>query len=131
MSVLMVPALFLLQLLFPLALPNAPQDHPIYGPAFSLDVEPTRLVMVQGGSTEFNMFIRSGQPLSFRVKIEGVPSSVTADVLQVGAGVSTVALHCLPDTPSGTYAIQVTAAAGKNQQTQTFALVIRPLHPAP
>lgn len=127
MSVLMVPALFLLQVLFP----GAPASHPIYGPAFSLNVAPTRPAMVQGGSTAFNIFIQSDEPASFRVKIEGVPSSVTADIPQVGPGASTIVLHCPPNTPSGTYAIQVTAAAGKNQQTQTFALDIKPLHPTP
>jgi len=127
MSVLMVPALFLLQLLLPSS--TAPQDHPIYGPAFSLNVAPTRPAMVQGGSTAFNIFIQSSESVSFRVKIEGVPSSVTADIPQVGPGASTIVLHCPPNTPGGTYAIQVTAAAGSNQQTQTFALDIKPLHP--
>ena len=127
MAALMVPALFLLQVLFP----GAPTSHPIYGPAFSLDVAPTRPAMVQGGSTAFNIFIQSDEPASFRVKIEGVPSSVIADIPHVGPGASTIVLHCPPNTPSGTYAIQVTAAAGNNQQTQTFALDIKPLHPTP
>jgi hypothetical protein len=129
MSTVMIPALLLLQLLFPFATPAAPQSHPIYGPAFSVDVAPTRPVMVQGGSTAFNIFIRSDEPASFRVRIEGVPPSVTAEIPHVGPGVSTIVLHCPPGTPTGTYAIQVTAAAGKNQQTQTFALDIKPLRP--
>jgi hypothetical protein len=129
MSPVMISALFLLQLLFPFAAPTILQSQPTSGPAFSLDVAPMRPVMVQGGSTAFNVFIHSDKPAAFRVRIEGVPSSVTADIPHVGPGVSTIVLHSLPVTPTGTYAIQVTAASGSNQQTQTFALDIKPLRP--
>src|SRR5512146_1174658 len=104
MSTVMISALFLLQLLFPFATPTIPQSQPIYGPAFPLDVAPTRPVMVQGGSTAVNVFTRSDKAASFPVRIEGVPSSVTADIPQVGPGASTIVLHSLPGTPTGTYA---------------------------
>lgn len=128
MTALLIPAFFLLQLFTPVSLP--PQT-PFYGPAFSLAVTPTRPVMVQGGSASFTIHLAGDQPASFSVRIEGIPSSVSAEIPHVGLGSSTIVLHSLPGTPHGTYAIQVTAAAGSNQQTQTFALDIKPLHPTP
>jgi hypothetical protein len=129
MSPLSIPVLFLLQVLLPS--PGAAQSQPTYNPAFSLSVAPMRPAMVQGGSTAFNIFIQSGELAQFRVRIEGIPSSVTAAIPHVGPGASTIVLHCPPNTPTGTYAIQVTAAAGMNQQTQTFALDIKPPRPSP
>jgi hypothetical protein len=46
-------------------------------------------------------------------------------------GENTIVLHCAPNTPHATYALQVTVAGAQNQQTQTFALEIRPLLLAP
>ena len=127
MLALALPALLLLQLLFPSS--AVPQERPISGAAFSLNVAPMRPSMVQGGSTAFNIFIQSSESASFRIRIEGVPSSVIADIPHVGLGTSTIVLRCLPNTPTGTYAIQVTASTGNNQQTQTFALDIKPARP--
>ncbi|HEX7289425.1 MAG TPA: hypothetical protein VF532_24795 [Candidatus Angelobacter sp.] len=127
MSALIFPSLFLLQLL---ATPTPPaQSQPPYNPAFSLSVAPMRPTLVQGGSTALNIFIQGSDPASFRVRIEGIPSVVTADIPHVDLGASTIVLRCPPGTPIGTYAIQVTAAAGMNQQTQTFALDIKPVPP--
>jgi hypothetical protein len=127
MSTLIIPVLFLLQLILPS--PTVTQRQPVYNPAFALSVAPMRPAMVQGGSTAFNIFIQSGELAQFRVRIEGIPSSVTAEIPRVGPGASTIVLRCPPNTPTGTYAIQVTAAAGMNQQTQTFALDITPARP--
>ena len=125
----MLQAIFLLQFLFPAtaALPALPY----YGPAFGLDVTPTRLVMPQGGSTVLTVFLNTSEAASFSMRVEGVPAAVRAEVPVLKSGANTVVLRCPPNTPSGVYAIQVTAAAGQNQQTQTFALDIQPLSPAP
>jgi hypothetical protein len=123
-----VYALLVLQLAFAA---SQPIDHPFYGPDFSLSIPNARPGMVQGGSTSFNIVIQSGEAATFKVKVEGIPRSVTAQIPSVGPGLSTITLSCPPNTPTGTYAIQVTAAAGQNQQTQTFALDITPLHPTP
>jgi len=123
-------ALFVLQLVFPA---SQPIDHPFFGPDFSLSIPNARPGMVQGGSTSFNIFIQSSEAATFKVKVkvEGIPRLVTAQIPSVGLGASTITLSCPPNTPTGTYAIQVTAAAGQNQQTQTFALDIKALHPTP
>ena len=123
-----VYALLVLQLAFAA---SQPIDHPFYGPDFSLSIPNARPGMVQGGSTSFNIVIQSSEAATFKVKVEGIPRSVTAQIPSVGPGPSTITLSCPPNTPTGTYAIQVTAAAGQNQQTQTFALDIKPLHPTP
>ena len=125
----MLQAILLVQLLLPSA-GNLP-GIPYYGPAFSLDVAPTRLVMPQGGSTVLTIFLNTTEAASFSLRVEGVPAAVRAEVPVLKTGANTVVLRCPPNTPSGVYAIQVTAAAGQNQQTQTFALDIRPLFPAP
>ena len=125
----MLHAVLFLQLLLAVAtpVPNAPY----YGPAFTLDVAPTRPVMRQGGSTQFTLFIRNAEPSSYHLSIAGVPASVTAEVPPLQPGANTIVLHCAPNTPHATYALQVTVAGAQNQQTQTFALEVRPLPPAP
>jgi len=125
----MLQAVLFLQLLLAAATP-AP-SLPYYGPAFTLDVAPTRPVMRQGGSTQFSVFIRNGEPSFYHLSIAGVPASVTADVPPLQPGENTIILHCAPNTPHATYALQVTVAGAQNQQTQTFALEIRPLLLAP
>lgn len=125
----MLQAILLLQLLLPGA--GAGPSVPYYGPAFSLDVAPTRLVMPQGGSTTLTVLLNTTEAASFRLRIDGVPAAVRADVPALKTGANTIVLSCPLNVPSGTYAIQVTAAAGQNQQTQTFALDIQPLFPAP
>ena len=124
----MLQAILLLQLLLPGA--GAP-SVPYYGPAFSLDVAPTRLVMPQGGSTTLTVLLKTTEAASFSLRIEGVPAAVRAEIPVLKPGANIIVLRCPLNTPSGTYAIQVTAAAGQNQQTQTFALDIQPLFPAP
>jgi hypothetical protein len=125
----MPQAVFFLQLLLPSAavLPTVPY----YGPAFSLGVSPTRLVMPQGGSTTLTVLLNTSEAASFKLRIEGVPAVVRAEIPALKPGANIIVLRCPPNTPSGTYAIQVTAAAGQNQQTQTFALDIMAATPAP
>ncbi len=125
----MLQAILFLQLLLAAATP-AP-NLPYYGPAFTLDVAPTRPVMRQGGSTQFSVFIRNAEPSFYHLIIAGVPASVTADVPPLQPGENTIVLHCAPNTPHATYALQVTVAGAQNQQTQTFALEVRPLLLAP
>jgi uncharacterized membrane protein len=123
----MLQAVFLLQLLLPSAavLPTVP------GPAFSLGVSSTRLVMPQGGSTTLTVLLSTSEAASFKLRIDGVPAVVTANIPALKPGANIIVLRCPPNTPSGTYAIQVTAAAGQNQQTLTFALDIMAATPAP
>jgi hypothetical protein len=125
----MLQAVLLLQLLLPstAALPTVPY----YGPAFSVGVSPTRLVMPQGGSTTLTVLLNTSEAASFKLRIEGVPATVRASIPILKPGANIIVLRCPPNTPSGTYAIQVTAAAGQNQQTQTFALDIQPLKATP
>ena len=125
----MLQAVLFLQLLLAAATP-AP-SFPYYGPAFTLDVSPTRPVMRQGGSTQFSVFLRDAEPSFYHLSIAGVPASVTADVPPLQPGENIIILHCAPNTPHATYALQVTVAGAQNQQTQTFALEIRPLLLAP
>lgn len=125
----MLQALLFLQLLLTAATPMP--TAPYYGPAFTLDVAPTRPVMRQGGSTQFTVFIRNAEPSFYHLIIAGVPASVTAEVPPLQPGANTIVLHCAPNTPQATYALQVTVAGAQNQQTQTFALEIRPLPLAP
>lgn len=125
MAVLTISALLLLGMLFS---PAAVPQRPAADPAFTISVPPVRPAMVQGGSTEFILIVQSSEPADFRLRIEGVPGSVVADPVRVAPGSSTIVLRCASDTPIGTYALEVTLAAGKNQQTQTFALDIKPAH---
>ena len=123
----MLHALLFLQLLLAGAVPGAPYS----GSAFTLDVAPTRPVMLQGGSTQLTVFIRNADPSFYQLNIAGVPASVTADVPPLQPGANTIVLHCAPNTPNATYALQVTVAGAQNQQTQTFPLEVRPLLLAP
>jgi hypothetical protein len=123
MAVLTMSALLLFGMLFP---PTAGPQRPAADPAFTISVPPVRPAMVQGGSTEFIVIVQSREPADFRLRIEGVPASVVADPVRIAPGRSTIVLRCASDTPIGTYALQVTASAGMNQQTQTFALDIKP-----
>jgi hypothetical protein len=128
MSVLFHAIVFL-QLLLPAAT-SAPA-FPYYGPAFTLDVAPTRPLMRQGGSAQLTVFIRNADPSSYQLSIAGVPASVTAEVPPLQPGANTIVLRCAPNTPNATYALQVTVAGAQNQQTQTFPLDIKPLLLAP
>lgn len=121
----MLHALLFLQLLLAFATPVP--TAPYYGPAFTLDVAPTRPVMRQGGSAQLTVFIRNADPSSYQLNIAGVPASVTAEVPPLQPGANTIVLHCAPNTPNATYAIQVTVAGAHNQQTQTFPLEIQSL----
>lgn len=125
----MLHALLLLQLLLPTTTPMPSSSY--YGPAFTLDVAPTRPVMRQGGSTQLTVFIRNAGPSFYQLSIAGVPSSVTADVPTLQPGENTIVLRCAPNTPNATYALQVTVASAQNQQTQTFPLEIKQLLLAP
>jgi hypothetical protein len=115
-----------------LALPPAPPAqstvpaHTFYGPAFELAATPTRPRLEQGGSTAVTLRITSATPAEFRLSYAGIPASVIANTATAGPGVHTVIFRCPPDTPPGVYAIQITAAAGDNQQTLTFPFVVHP-----
>ena len=120
----LLPIVFLFQFALPPAT-TAP-SVPFYGLDFAVRVSPTRPSMVQGGTTSFDLFIDSSRPIVFSLKLEGIPPAVRPDIPKLVPGINTITLSCPPNTPNGTYAIQVTVAGGQNQQTQTFALDITP-----
>jgi hypothetical protein len=107
------------------AQPSLP-DQPFYGPAFELSVAPMRPVLEQGGSVAVTVNLNGSSPAGFQLSYAGVPASVVANTTTATPGANTIIFRCAPDTPPGVYALQVTAAAGQNRQTQTFAFVIRP-----
>jgi hypothetical protein len=95
-------------------------------PAFQLSASPTRPLLEQGGSTSVNLTVESVSPADFKLSFAGIPSSVVADTSIARRGTQTIVFHCPTDTPPGVYAIQITAAAGENQQTLTFPFVVHP-----
>jgi hypothetical protein len=96
------------------------------GPAFQLSASPTRPLLEQGGSTTVTLTVESASPADFKLSFAGIPFSVTADTFIARRGTQTIVFRCPPETPPGVYAIQITAAAGKNQQTLTFPFVVHP-----
>jgi hypothetical protein len=113
-----------LQALLP-AQSSAPAQ-PFYGPAFQLSATPTRPLLEQGGSTAVTLTVVSAAPTDFKLSFAGIPSSVTASTSTARSGAQTIVFRCSPQTPPGVYALQITAAAGQNQQTLTFAFVVHP-----
>jgi hypothetical protein len=116
---------FLLLLLTFLAVPPAP-GFPIHGPAFQLAVSPARPILEQGGGTAITVDIQSSSPADFRLRFEGVPATVMANNSILRPGVNTIVFSCSPAARPGVYALEITAMAGENQQTQTIPFVIRP-----
>ena len=97
-----------------------------YGPAFQLAATPTRALLEQGDSTTVTLTVVSAAPADFKLSFAGIPSSVTANTSTARRGAQAIVFHCSPQTPPGVYALQITAAAGENQQTLTFAFVVHP-----
>ena len=97
-----------------------------YGPAFQLSASPTRPLLEQGGSTSVTLTVDSAFFGDFKLSFAGIPSSVMANTFTAHRGTQTIVFRCPPETPPGVYAIQITAAAGENQQTLTFPFVVHP-----
>ena len=96
------------------------------GPAFQLSASPTRPLLEQGGSTSVTLTVDSAFLGDFKLSFAGIPSSVVANTSVARRGTQTIVFRCPPKTPPGVYAIQITAAAGENQQTLTFPFVVHP-----
>jgi hypothetical protein len=104
----------------------AASDRVVLSPAFTISATPTRPLLEQGGSTAVNLTVDTASPADFKLSFAGIPFSVTAVTSTVRRGTQTIVFRCPPDTPTGVYAIQITAAAGENQQTLTFPFVVHP-----
>lgn len=101
------------------------------GPEFSVALSPAVVVLPQGAVTSFNLTFDSSEKPSFTVSVAGLPDGVQAETGLVHAGTSTVVLYADPDAALGTFAVQVTARAGKASQTQILTLNVRPRLPVP
>lgn len=100
-------------------------------PEFSLALSPASVSLPQGAVTSFNLTFESNERPSFSVSLAGLPDGVQAQTPIVRGGIGIVVLYASPDAPVGSFAVQVTARAGNNSQTQILTLNVKPRQPAP
>jgi hypothetical protein len=100
-------------------------------PEFSLALSPAVVTLPQGSITSFSLTFDSNERPSYTVTVAGLPDGVQAQVPPVRSGNGAVILYANPDATVGTFAVQVTAKAGNNAQTQILTLNIKPMQPAP
>jgi hypothetical protein len=100
-------------------------------PEFSIALSPAVVTLPQGAVTSFNLTFDSAERPSFTVSLSGLPDGVQAETGRVRGGTSAVVLYANPDAALGTFAVQVTARAGKVTQTQILTLNVKPMQPAP
>jgi len=100
-------------------------------PDFSIALSPAVVTLPQGAVTSFNLTFDSAEKPSFTVNLAGLPDGVQAETGLVHGGTSTVVLYANPDAALGSFAVQVTARAGKMSQTQILTLNVRPMLPVP
>lgn len=100
-------------------------------PEFSIALSPAVVTLPQGAVTSFNLTFDSAEKTSFTVSLAGLPDGVQAETGLVRAGTGTVVLYANPDAALGSFAVQVTARAGKMSQTQILTLNVRPMQPVP
>jgi len=100
-------------------------------PEFSIALSPAIVTLPQGAVTSFNLTFDSAEKPSFNVSLVGLPDGVQAETGLVHGGTSTVVLYANADAALGTFAVQVTARAGKTSQTQILTLNVRPMLPVP
>jgi hypothetical protein len=100
-------------------------------PEFSLALSPAIVTLPQGAVTSVTLTFDSTEKPSYSVILAGLPDGVQAQTAPVRAGMGTVVLYASPDAAVGSFAVQVTARAGKSSQTQILTLNVRPMQPVP
>jgi hypothetical protein len=110
-----------------IGVPAAAQNNP----EFSIALSPAIVTLPQGAVTSFNLTFDSSEKTPFSVSLAGLPDGVQAETGLVRAGTGTVVLYANPDAALGSFAVQVTARAGKISQTQILTLNVRPMLPVP
>jgi hypothetical protein len=100
-------------------------------PEFSLALSPAMVTLPQGAVTSVTLTFDSAEKPSYSVSLAGLPDGVQAQTGPVRAGIGTVVLYANPDAVVGSFAVQVTARAGKSSQTQILTLNVRPMQPVP
>jgi hypothetical protein len=64
--------------------------------------------------------------LPFEFSFAGLPAGVIAQTRRGRTGANTIVLTALPNAPTGSYSVDVTATTGNSSQTQTFTLNVKP-----
>jgi hypothetical protein len=101
------------------------------GPEFSLALSPASVTLPQGAVTSFTLTFESSEKPAFSISLAGLPDGVQALTPIVQAGMGSVVLYASPAATVGSFAVQVTARAGNNSQTQVLMLNVKPMQPAP
>jgi len=108
-------------------LPVAAQNEP----DFSLAVSPASVSLPQAAVTSVLLTFESNESPAYTISLNGLPEGVQAQTSKIRAGAGTVSLYAAPEAAVGTYAIQVTAHAGKASRMQVFTLNVKPMVPVP
>jgi hypothetical protein len=96
-------------------------------PEFVVTIAPSIVTVVQGSMASFTVNLAVNERPRFDFSLGGLPSGVIAQTPSGHAGANTIVLTAMPNAATGSFSVQVTATAGNNPQTQTFALNVKPL----
>jgi len=96
------------------------------GPEFSTALSPASVTLPQNSVTSVTLTIESTERPVFAITVTGLPEGVQAQALSGHTGINTVVLRSSSASQTGTFAVQITASAGNNSQTQLLALSVKP-----
>jgi hypothetical protein len=96
------------------------------GPEFSTALSPASVTLPQNSVTSVTLTIESAERAVFAITVTGLPEGVQAQALSGHTGINTVVLRSSSAAQTGTFAVQITASAENNSQTQLLALLVKP-----
>jgi hypothetical protein len=104
-------------------------------PQFVVTVNPSIVIITQGGTASLTVHIAVNERPSFEFSLSGLPAGVIAQVPVGHAGATTILFTALPTAATGSFNVQLTAVASgftpprsdNPPQSQNFTLNVKPM----